>query len=69
MTKRATSGVWVRSTIDMLAAEGLDIAALLAGAGIDPKSLDAPGARIASEQISRLWELAAEQSGNPACTA
>ena len=66
MTKRATSGVWVRSTIDMLAAEGLDIAALLAGAGIDPKSLDAPGARIASEQISRLWELAAEQSGNPA---
>ena len=66
MTKRATSGVWVRSTIDMLAAEGLDIAALLAGAGIDAKTLDAPGARVASEQISRLWELAVAQSGNPA---
>ena len=64
--KLATSGVWVRSTIDMLAAEGLDVAALLEGAGIDPKSLDAPGSRIATEQISRLWELAAEQSGNPA---
>ena len=66
VAKRATSGVWVRSTIDMLAAEGLDTAALLAAAGINAKDLDAPGARVASEQISRLWELAVEQSGNPA---
>jgi AraC-like DNA-binding protein len=66
MIKRATSAVWVRSTVDMLAAEGLDVAALLAGAGIDPTLLDAPGARLATEQISRLWELAVAQSGNPA---
>src|SRR5262245_28424472 len=66
MSKRATSAVWVRSTVDMLAAEGLNVGALLAGAGIDAKMLDAPGARVASDQISRLWELAAEQSGNPA---
>src|SRR5262249_9129058 len=50
----------------MLAAEGLNVAALLAAAGIDAKTLDAPGARVGSDQLSRLWELAAEQSGNPA---
>ena len=66
MSKRATSAVWVRSTVDMLAAEGLNVGALLAGAGIDAKTLDAPGARVASDQLSRLWELAAEQSCNPA---
>jgi AraC-like DNA-binding protein len=66
MSKRTTSAVWVRSIVDMLAAEGLDVAALLAAARIDPVTLDKPGARLSSEQISRLWELAVEQSGNPA---
>ncbi len=49
----------------MLAAEGLDVGALLAAAGIAPATLEAPGARLATEKISRLWELAAERSGNP----
>ena len=31
-----------------------------------PDALDAPGARLATEKISRLWELAAERSRNPA---
>ena len=66
MSKRATSAVWVRSIVDMLAAEGLDVPALLAAAAIDPATLDAPGARVPTDQISRLWELAVEQSGNPA---
>jgi AraC-like DNA-binding protein len=66
MSKRATSAVWVRSIVDMLAAEGLDVRALLAAAGIDPVTLDTPGARVSTEQISRLWEVAVEQSGNPA---
>jgi len=50
----------------MLAAEGLDTGALLAAAEIDAASLDAPGGRVPTENISRLWELAAERSGNPA---
>jgi AraC-like DNA-binding protein len=50
----------------MLAAEGLDARALLAEAAIDPAALEAPGARVPTEKISRLWELAAERSGNPA---
>jgi AraC-like DNA-binding protein len=66
MTKRTTSAVWVRGIAEMLAAEGLDMRALLTAAGIDAASLEAPGARLATEKISRLWELAVERSGNPA---
>jgi AraC-like DNA-binding protein len=66
MTKRTTSAVWVRGIADMLAAEGLDTRALLVAAGIDPAALEAPDARLPSEKISRLWELAVERSGNPA---
>jgi AraC-like DNA-binding protein len=66
MTKRTTAAVWVKGIADMLAAEGLDARGLLLAAGIDPAGLDAPGARLATEKISRLWELAVERSGNPA---
>jgi len=50
----------------MLAAEGLDVNAMLTAASIDIAALDAAYARVDSEKISRLWEFAAEQSGNPA---
>jgi len=66
MRKRMTSAVWVKGIAEMLAAEGIDARALFAGAGIDFAALDAPGARLPTEKISRLWELAAERSGNPA---
>src|SRR5499427_4397160 len=66
MTKRTTSAVWVKGIADMFAAEGLDARALLVAAGIDPASLEVPDARLPTEKISRLWELAVERSGNPA---
>jgi AraC-like DNA-binding protein len=66
MSKRATAAVWVKGIAEMLAAEGLDARALLLAAEIDPAALDAPGARLPTEKISRLWELAVEKSGNPA---
>ena|SRR5215468_10977654 len=62
--KEATSAVWVREIAELLASEGLDANALLAAAGIDPADLETSGARIPSEKISRLWEVAAEK--NPA---
>jgi AraC-like DNA-binding protein len=65
MANRTTSAVWVKGIGEMLAAEGLDVSALFAAAGIDQAALDAPGARLQSEKISRLWELAVERSGNP----
>jgi AraC-like DNA-binding protein len=66
MSKRTTSAVWVKSIAEMLSGEGLDARALFAAAGIDPAAIEAPGARLATERLSRLWELAAERSGNPA---
>ena len=66
MITQATSAVWVRAIAEMLAAEGLDARALLTAAGIDPAALEAPGARLATEKISRLWEIAVERSGNSA---
>jgi AraC-like DNA-binding protein len=66
VTKRTTAAIWVKGIAEMLAAEGLDAPGLLIAAGIDPAALDAPGARLPTEKISRLWELAAERSGNPA---
>jgi AraC-like DNA-binding protein len=65
MRKRTTSAAWVKGTLEMFVAEGLDASALLAAAGIDAPALDAPGARVETEKISRLWELAAERAGNP----
>ena len=66
MAKRTTAAVWVKGIAEMLAAEGLDPGALLAAAGIDAAALAAPGARLQTEKVSRLWELAVERAGNPA---
>jgi len=66
MNKRTTSAVWVKGIAEMFAAEGLDVAALFAAAKIDAAALDKPSARLATEKISHLWELAVEKSRNPA---
>ena len=66
MGKLTTAAIWVKGIAEMLAAEGLDARALLVEAGIDPAATEAPGARLPTEKISRLWELAAGRSGNPA---
>lgn len=66
MGQRTTAAIWVKGIVEMLGEEGLDTRALLATAEIDPRELEDSGARVATEKISRLWELAAERSGNPA---
>ena len=66
MSKGTTAALWVRGIVEMLSSEGLDVRALLDAAAIDPVALNAPDGRIPTEKISRLWELAAERSGNPA---
>src|SRR5215469_13771596 len=65
MSKR-TAAVWVKGIAEMFAAEGLDVAGLFAAAGIDPCALEGANARVATEKISHLWELAVERSRNPA---
>ena len=65
MAKRTTSAVWVKGIAEMLVAEGVDVGALFAAAGIDRTALEAPGARVQTETVSHLWELAVERSGIP----
>jgi len=66
MAKRTTSAVWVKGIAEMLAAEGLDVASLFAAAGIDRSALEGPAARLQTEKLSHLWQLAVERSRNPA---
>ena len=46
--------------------EGLDGTAIASRAGIDSAALADPDARIPRESLTRLWQLAVEESGNPA---
>ena len=66
MAARTTAAVWVKGIAEMLATEGLDVGSLFAAIGIDVAALDGPGARLPTERISQLWELAVARSGNPA---
>jgi AraC-like DNA-binding protein len=63
--ERTSSLTWVKGVTDMFASQGLDVARLFADAGLDPARLDQTGARFQAEEISKLWELAVEASGNP----
>ena len=66
MTVQTTSAVWVRGIVELLRSEGLDASAALAAAGIEEASLHAPGARVPTDRISTLWDVAVRLSGNPA---
>jgi AraC-like DNA-binding protein len=66
MNYRTTSSAWIRGIANALTSQNLDVAALFSEAGL---SLDLPenaDQRWPTEQVSRLWTLAAEQSGNAA---
>ena len=65
MAERTTAAVWVKGIAEMLAAEALMFGALLAAAH---RRRNARCSRRTpqTERISHLWELAVEQSGNPA---
>lgn len=63
---RLTSAVfWVKGVVAALTDEGLDVAALFQEAGLDAAALGDPEARFPTEEVSRLWRLAVERSGNP----
>jgi AraC-like DNA-binding protein len=57
---------WVKGVAETLQAEGLDVAALFHGAGLDTTALSDPDSRFPTERVSRLWQLAVARSGNPA---
>ncbi|HJV86478.1 MAG TPA: AraC family transcriptional regulator [Noviherbaspirillum sp.] len=65
MSGRTTSASWVRGIVGRLKSAGLDVHALFDEAQLDLHGLDDPDARFATENISRLWELAVARSGDP----
>ncbi len=64
--KRTSSLTWVRGVCDMFASQGIDVPALFTDAGLDRALLLDPGTRFCADDVSRLWELAVQRSGNPA---
>jgi AraC-like DNA-binding protein len=60
------SSVTCRRVVETLAFNNLDVAKLLAGANINPQVLAQRDGRLSNIKVNRLWQLAAEQSGNPA---
>src|SRR5262245_65773716 len=65
VNKRTTSSAWMRGVANTLAAQGLDVAALFAQAGLQIENLEHGDFRWPTEGINRLWTIAAERSGNP----
>jgi AraC-like DNA-binding protein len=66
MIDRTSSSAWVRRLAEMFASQGLDAMRLLGAAGLEPRRLQDPNGRFTVDEISRLWELAVQWSGNPA---
>ena len=64
--ERTCSAFWVNGVVQALKTEGLDVAALLDEAGLEPALLGDPDARFPTERVSLLWQLAVARSGNPA---
>lgn len=61
-----SSSAWVRGLLRMFADQGLEPSALLARCGLSAQRVAEPGARFAPDDITRLWEVALQLSGNPA---
>jgi len=66
MKYRSTSSAWVRGVASTFASQGLDVDALFKDAGLELSLLDKADQRWPTEQVSLLWQLAAERTGNQA---
>ncbi len=61
--ERNSSSTWVRGVVEMFAAAGVDIDALLRDAGVERAALHDPSQRFSIDDVSALWELAVARSG------
>jgi AraC-like DNA-binding protein len=61
----STLAVVLVALADALSRRGIDFDALLHEVGLDPKLLEQPTARAPAERMNRLWERAAELTGDP----
>lgn len=60
MSEPTTLTSWAAAVAGALQARGIDAAALLTRAGLDPALLHRPGARYPTRGMTRFWELAVE---------
>lgn len=63
MIERGSSAAWVKGVLEMFAAEGVNVCALLRDAGFAADALEDPQARFSIDEVSVLWELAVARSG------
>ncbi|AZD71960.1 AraC family transcriptional regulator [Pseudomonas chlororaphis] len=66
MSERTTSASWAMGIVKALEMDGLDCRALFKQIGLDYGALEDPDARFPQDSMTRLWQRAVEQSGNPA---
>ncbi|MCJ8169020.1 AraC family transcriptional regulator [Atopomonas sediminilitoris] len=66
MPNRTTLSSWARSMVAALELGGVDCRLIFTQLGLDYAALDNPDARFAQDDMTRLWRMAVEQSGNPA---
>ena len=64
--QRGVAAFWVKGLVEVFRQEGLDAAALLREADVDPVALNDPDSRFPSDTVGLLWRLAVTRSGNPA---
>ncbi len=66
MSEPSILASWTRALRKQLDALGLDSLALSQAAGLDPQLMDDPSARYPVTVTMRMWQLAAQASGDPA---
>lgn len=62
---RTIANPYVRTLLGVLAAQGVDVDALLARVHLEPAVLDDPNGRIAPEAMHRIWEQGLAATGDP----
>lgn len=66
MSERTTSSSWASTVVQSLEMGGVSCFELFERLGMSYSALSDPDARFAQDDMTRLWQLAVEASGNPA---
>ncbi len=61
----SSSAAWIRGLVAMFSAQGLDMAQVAQAAAISPARWQQPDARFHADEVTRLWNAAISQSGQP----
>ena len=63
--RRATTlSTLAKALVQTIDEQGLDTADLIQRSGIDPVALESPGGRVPMSAMTRLWQLAVEETGD-----